>query len=59
MYYKYKCFGCGEIFGCREISAVCPVCKGKGVKIKEDPKFSGREWRKAISRTERFVEKIK
>jgi len=59
MYLKYKCFGCGEIFRSGEISAVCPVYKGKGVKIKEDPEFSGREWRKAISRAERFVEKIK
>ena len=35
MYPKYKCFGCGNIWHSREILAICPVCRGKGVKIKD------------------------
>ena len=58
MYPKYKCFGCGEIFRCREVSAVCPVCKNKGMKIKEDSKFSEKEWRKAILKAKRCIEKF-
>ncbi len=58
MYSKYKCFGCGKIFRSGEISAVCPVCRGKGVRIKEDSK-SPEEWEKVIAKCERFVERIK
>ena len=35
MYPKYKCFGCGNIWHSGEILAICPVCRGKGVKIKD------------------------
>jgi len=35
MYPKYKCFGCGHIWWSGEILAICPVCRGKGVKMKE------------------------
>ena len=35
MYPKYKCFGCGNIWRSGEILAICPVCRGKGVKIKD------------------------
>jgi rRNA maturation endonuclease Nob1 len=59
MYSKYKCFGCGEIFRCGEISAVCPVCRGKGVKIKEVSEVSEKEaWVRVIAKCERFVERI-
>ena len=34
MHPKYKCFGCGEIFRSGEILAICPICRGKGVKMK-------------------------
>ncbi|MBA7531650.1 hypothetical protein ES705_23865 [subsurface metagenome] len=56
---KYKCFGCGKIFISGEILAICPVCRGKGVKIKEDSKISEEKWYKVISRAERFVERTK
>jgi len=35
IYPKYKCFGCGNIWHSGEILVICPVCRGKGVKIKE------------------------
>ena len=35
MYPKYKCLGCGRIWHSREILVVCPVCRSKGIKIKE------------------------
>ncbi|MBA7592698.1 hypothetical protein ES708_34891 [subsurface metagenome] len=60
MFPKYKCFGCGEIFRCGEISAVCPICRGKGVRIREDLEASEKEtWDKIIAKCERFVERVK
>jgi len=35
MYPKYKCLGCGNIWWSREILIICPVCRGKGIKIKD------------------------
>ena len=35
MYLKYKCFGCGKIWRSNKLMAICPVCRGKGVEIKE------------------------
>ncbi len=35
MYPKYKCLSCGNIWWSREILIICPVCRGKGVKIKD------------------------
>ena len=35
MYPKYKCFGCGNVWWSNEIMVICPICRGKGVKIKE------------------------
>ena len=34
MYPRYKCYDCGNVWHSNEIVAVCPVCRGKGVKIK-------------------------
>ena len=59
MYSKYKCFGCGETFRSGEIIAICPICRGKGVKIKEDSKVSEeKRWRRAILKAKQFVEEI-
>ncbi|MBA7572959.1 hypothetical protein ES695_00290 [Candidatus Atribacteria bacterium 1244-E10-H5-B2] len=58
MYPKYKCFGCGEIFRCREVSAVCPICKGRGVKIGEVSEVS-EDWDRIIAKCERFIEGVK
>jgi len=35
MYPRYKCFGCGNVWHSGEIMVICPICRGKGVKIKE------------------------
>lgn len=35
MYPKYICLNCGHIWWSREILVVCPVCRGKGIKIKD------------------------
>jgi len=59
MYPKYKCFGCGGIFRYKEIPAICPVCRGRGVKIKEVSKVSGKEaWDRIIAKCESFVERM-
>ena len=59
MYSKYKCFGCGEIFRSCLIFAICPICRGKGVRIREDLEVSEkRTWDKIIAKCERFVERI-
>ncbi|MBA7584525.1 hypothetical protein ES708_26480 [subsurface metagenome] len=62
MYPKYKCFGCGEIWRSGEIMAICPVCRGKGVRVREEVKAGDiniTEWDKAIEKAERFIEKSK
>jgi len=60
MYPKYKCFGCGGFFSSEEIPAICPVCRGRGIKIKEVSKVSEKEaWDRVIAKCERFVERIK
>ena len=35
MYPKYKCLGCGNIWYSKAILIVCPICRSKGIKIKE------------------------
>jgi len=35
MYPKYKCLGCGRIWRSREILVVCPICRSKGIKIRD------------------------
>ena len=45
MYPKYKCFGCGNIWYDGNLFAVCPICRGKGQKIKE-----GFEVKKVVKR---------
>ena len=57
MYPKYKCFGCGEIFRSKEVSAVCPICKGRGVKIREVSEVS-EDWDRIIAKGERFIERV-
>jgi len=32
---RYRCLNCGIIWRNREIMVVCPICRSKGVKIKE------------------------
>ncbi len=61
MYPKYKCFGCGGVFSSKEVPAICPVCRGKGVKIKEVSevsKVSKKEaWDRIIEKVEQFIDK--
>ncbi len=60
MYPKYKCFGCGKIFRSKEIPAICPVCRGKGVKIKGEIKAGDIDiprWDKVIEKAEKFIDK--
>lgn len=60
MYTKFKCFSCGGTFKSREVLAMCPICKGKGVKIREEAEDSEKEeWDKAILKAERFIDKSK
>ena len=35
MYPIYKCLNCGRIWRSGEIMVVCPVCRSKGIKIKD------------------------
>ncbi|MBA7575376.1 hypothetical protein ES695_00195 [Candidatus Atribacteria bacterium 1244-E10-H5-B2] len=59
---KYKCFGCGKAWCSNEILAICPVCRGKGVKVKEGIKAEDiniPKWDKVIEKAERFIEKSK
>ena len=65
MYPKYRCFGCGNIWHSGEIMAVCPICRGKGVKVKEGVKAEDlnipekEAWNKIIAKCEKFVERNK
>lgn len=59
---KYKCFGCGKVWCSNEILAICPVCRGKGVKVKEGIKAEDiniPKWDKVIEKAERFIERNK
>ena len=60
MYPKYKCLGCGNVWRTGEILAICPVCRGKGVKVKEGIKAEDiniPKWNKAIEKAEQFIDK--
>ncbi|MBA7533781.1 hypothetical protein ES705_26025 [subsurface metagenome] len=35
MFPKYRCLSCGRIWRSGEIMVICPVCRGKPIKIKE------------------------
>jgi len=35
VYPKYKCLNCGRIWHSKEIMVVCPVCRCKGIKIRD------------------------
>ncbi len=35
MYPKYKCLGCGNVWRSGEILIICPICRSKGIKVKE------------------------
>lgn len=60
MYPKYKCFGCGRVWRSGEIMAICPVCRGKGVRVKEGIKAEDiniPDCDKAIEKAEKFIDK--
>ena len=58
MYPKYKCFGCGRVWRSGEILAICPVCRGKGVKIKEEIKAKdiNIQWDKIVKKAGKFID---
>jgi len=33
---RYRCLNCGRSWRSREIMVICPVCRSKGVKIKDE-----------------------
>jgi len=57
----YKCFGCGGFFSSKDRPAICPVCRGRGVKVKEVSEVSEvsekEAWDKVIKKAEQFIDK--